>query len=206
LDIWLFIMKVFILGRPQSGRSSVANALCQNTKYCYVDGSDWVKRTFRSKREGEHPEHYHDAYHEYVANKLQKDNNLCLRNIEETILNNISDNYIIDGIIVPRDFIYLFNPAQDFVVFLNRNDDEDLPTKDYEKIGVSVMRDYCFWLSAASLLEKNKWYEYNFKMKGGDPERFKVMGSKNSVFIVGSLDKVTEHLKNALLNLPVQKF
>jgi hypothetical protein len=194
-------MKVFLLGRPQSGRSTVAKALCQDTKYCYVDGSDWVKQTFRSKREGEHPEQYHDAYHEYFANRLKGDADLCLRNIVDTILSYSSDNYIIDGVITPRDFISLFDPIHDFVVFLNRNDDEDIPMKDYEKIGVSVMRDYCFWMSAANLLPKDKWFEYNFKMTGGDPTRFKAMGSKNSVFIVGSLDKAIQHLKETLNDL-----
>lgn len=194
-------MKVFILGRPQSGRSSVAKALCQEAKYCYVDGSDWVRQTFRSRREGEHVEQYQDAYHEYFANRLKGDTDLCLRNMEDTILYNPSDNYVIDGIVLPRDFIYLFDCAQDFVVFLNRNGDEDIPMKDYEKIGVSVMRDYCFWMSAANLLSKDKWYEYNFKMTGGDPSRFKAMGSKNSVFIVGSLDKAIEHLKASLNDL-----
>jgi len=48
------------------------------------------------------------------------------------------------------------------------------------------------------MLCREQWHEYNFKMVGGLVEKFKSMGSKNSVFIVGTLDKVIEHLKEYL--------
>jgi len=35
-------------------------------------------------------------------------------------------------------------------------------------------------------------------MAGGGADRFKTMGSKNSVFIVGSIDKVIQHLQEVL--------
>jgi hypothetical protein len=194
-------MKIFILGRPESGRSTVAEALCQDRQYCYVDGSHWVKQTFRPKRDEEHIEQYHDAYHQYFVDRLMGDSNLCLRNIQDTILSNPSDRYVIDGIVAPRDFVTLFDYNHDFVVFLNRNGEEEIQMKDYEKIGVSVMRDYCFWMSSAGLFTKERWHEYNFKMNGGDPTRFKTMGSKNSVFIVGTLEKAIQHLRDTLNNL-----
>src|SRR5258708_3398056 len=198
-------MKVFVLGLPESGRSTVATALCQDSRYCYVDGVHWIKQTFRPKRENEHIEQYQDAYHQYFVNRLMGDADLCVRNIEDTILYNLSNHYVIDGIATPRDFSTLFDYTQDFVVFLNRTDNEDVHMKDYEKIGVSVMRDYCFWLSSAGLLPKERWHEYNFKMAGGTTDRFKAMGSKNSVFVVSSLDKAIIHLQETLINLPIQE-
>jgi adenylate kinase family enzyme len=194
-------MKVFILGLPESGRSTVAQSICQDIRYSYVDGSHWIKKTFRSQREGEHIEQFLDAYHQYFIKRLIDDPNICLRNIEETMRCNSSEHFIIDGVATPRDFVTLFDYSQDFVVFLNRNGNEEVQMKDYEKIGVSVMRDYCFWMSAAGLLPREHWYEYNFKMTGGDPQRYKAMGSKNSVFIVGTLEKAVSHLKDSLNDL-----
>jgi hypothetical protein len=198
-------MKVFILGLPESGRSTVATALCQDSQCCYVDGSHWVKQTYRSKRDNEHIEQYHDAYHQYFVNRLMSDPDMCIRNIEDTILSVQSNFYVIDGLASPRDFATLFDYTQDFVVFLNRTDNEDVRSQDYEKIGVSVMRDYCFWMSSARLLPRNRWHEYNFKIVGGPVDRFKAMGSKNSVFVVSSIDKVITHLQETLVNLPVQE-
>ena len=191
-------MKIFILGRPQSGRSTVAKALCQDRRYCYVDGSHWIKQSFRSQKNDEHIEQYQDTYHQHVNNKLVSDTDLSAHMIGH-IFNYIeSEYYVIDGVVTPRDFISLFDYNEDFVVFLNRNDDEDVSMKDYEKIGISVMRDYCFWMSAAGLLKQERWLEFNFKMTGGDPNRLKKMGSKNTVWIVGSLDKAILILKDVL--------
>lgn len=191
-------MKIFILGYPESGYHDVAQSICQDIKYCYVDGLNWVRQTFRSIRDDEHIEQYYDAYHQYFTDRLIEDSNLCLRNIKDTIACNVSEHYVISGIASPRDFATLFDYTQDYVVFLNRTDNEDAQIKDYEKIGVSVIRDYCFWMSSANLLPKERWLEFNFKMWGTDKERFKKMGSKNSVFIVGSLEKVILHLQETL--------
>jgi hypothetical protein len=169
-----------------------------------VDGIRWVKQTYRPKRDNEHTEQYNDAYHQYFVSRLLGDVDFCIRNIKDTILYNSSSHYVIDGMVSPRDFALLFDYTQDFVVFLNRTDNEDIQMQDYEKIGVSVMRDYCFWMSSAGLLSRDRWYEYNFKMVGGPTDRFKAMGSKNSVFVTSSIDKVIEHLRETLLSLPVQ--
>lgn len=191
-------MKIFILGLPQSGRTVVAKAISQNNKYYYIDSSHWFKDTYRPKLANEHIEQYHDTYHQYVLDRLINDPNLFSRHIINIITNSLENNFVIDGTVTPRDFITLFDPSQDFVVFLNRIDNEDIQVKDYEKIAISVMRDYCFWLSSANLLSRDKWHEYNFKMTNGNMDRFKVMGSKNKVFIVGSLNKVIDNLKETL--------
>jgi hypothetical protein len=81
---------------------------------------------------------------------------------------------------------------------LNRTDHQEVKLKDYENIGVSVIRDYCFWLSSAGFLPRERWYEYNFKMTGGAIDRFRSMGSKNSVFIMGTLNRAIDHLQKAL--------
>jgi adenylate kinase family enzyme len=194
-------MKVFIIGMPESGRTTVARAICQSTQFVYVDASSWMKNSFRPQRDGEHPEQYHDAYHHWVMNRVKENKNLIIDHVAGTMSGYEGAdklNWVIDGVSSPHDFPALFDHNKDFVVFLNRTDNQEIKIKDYETIGTSVIRDYCFWLSAGGILSRDRWHEYNFKMVGGVVEKFKAMGSKNSVFIVGSLDKVIEHLKEVI--------
>lgn len=186
---------------PESGRTTVAKSLCQDTSFIYVDASGWLKDSFRPQREGEHPEQYHDAYHHWYLNRVKENKTLTVNHVNSTIAAYGSESHwVIDGINSPHDFPNLFDYNQDFVVFLNRTDNQEVKIKDYETIGTSVIRDYCFWLSSGGMLPKDRWHEYNFKIVGGVIEKFKAMGSKNSVFIVGSLDKVVEHLKGVILD------
>jgi hypothetical protein len=49
-------------------------------------------------------------------------------------------------------------------------------------------------MSAAGVLNKDRWLEYNFKIPGEDSDFVKAMGAQNSVFIVKSINKVISHL------------
>lgn len=194
-------MKVFVIGLPESGRTTVAKSLCTNSQFVYVDANSWLKDSFRTPKPDEHPEHYHDAYHHWYLNRLKENQNVIIEHVQATIAAYESDNdWVIDGVSSPHDFPILFNPDEDFVVFLNRNDNQEIKIKDYENIGTSVIRDYCFWLASGGLLSRERWHEYNFRMQSTGAERFKATGSKNSVFIVGSVERVISHLKEALQN------
>jgi adenylate kinase family enzyme len=195
-------MEIFIIGMPGSGRTTVAKALCQQEGFRYVDSISWVKATFRDQKPGEHPDQYQDAYHHWFTNRLKEDPFLGTDNVFDSIAaykksEGQESHYIIDGVMSPKDFTELFDYNTDMVVFLNRTDNET-SHKDYESIGVSVIRDYCFWLSAAELLPKERWFEYNFKMNAPPGDFVKAMGSKNSVFVVKSISNVIDHLSNAL--------
>lgn len=195
-------MQIFIIGMPGSGRTTVAKALCQDKRCRYVDSTSWVKSTFREPKAGEHPDQYHDSYHQWFTSRMKEDSCLGTDNVFDSIVayekQDPQDHiYVIDGVVSPKDFAELFDYNRDLVVFLNRNDNDNRH-KDYESIGVSVMRDYCFWLSSADLLSRDRWFEYNFKMSDVPADHIKAMGSKNSVFVVKSLSKVIEHLRGAL--------
>lgn len=195
-------MKVFIVGMPESGRTTVAKALCQDQRYRYVDGSTWVKSTFRPQKEGEHPQQYHDEYHTWFLDRLKRKPNMCLDHVTDAIafyegVCGPEFDIVIDGVVGPRDFINLFDYNEDIVVFLDRTNNAS-EYKDYENIGVSVIRDYCFWMSAATLLPRERWIEYKFQIPGEESDYIKALGSKNSVFIVRSVNKAIVHLKELL--------
>ena len=108
--------------------------------------------------------------------------------------------FVIDGISSPQRLHHLFDYQKDIVVFLNRTDNTH-EYRDHENIGTSVIRDYCFWMSAASLISKHKWLEYNFRIPGEYSTHIKVMGAQNSVFIVKSIAQVISHLREKIWEL-----
>jgi adenylate kinase family enzyme len=197
-------MKIFLLGMPSSGRTTVAKELCKSSRhYCYMDAISWVQSTFRQPNPGERPQQFEDDYHQWFNNRLRHNPQLIVDNISnciETYGPETNKHFVIDGLSSPRDFAQLFDYNQDMVVFLNRTNNST-EYKDYQNIGLSVMRDYCFWLSSAELLSKNRWFEYNYTIPGEDSDWIKSLGHKNSVFIVKSTSKVISHLSEHLLNL-----
>lgn len=192
-------MKIFIVGLPESCRTTVAKALCQSKNCGYIHAIDWVKSTFRQQKLEEKPQQYHDEYHHWFTSRLKNHPEMIVDNITDVIKAYDSEvtNFIIDGLVSPKDFIKLFDYNTDIIIFLNRINNH-AEYKDYENIGVSVIKDYCFWLSSADLLSKDRWLEYNFHVPGEESDFVKALGSKNSVFIVKSINKVISHIKDRL--------
>lgn len=196
-------MKIFIIGMPFSGRTTIAKAISDEEKYHYIDASNWIKYTFRDQKEGESDIKYQDEYHSYLTKRMQLNPNFTMSNIVDSIaaVNGKYNIFIIDGIASPKDFIHLFNINEDVVVFLNRIDNVK-EFKDSDSISISVIRDYCFWMSSVGLLSKDRWLEYNFKMNSEQElTTVKKLVSKNTVFLVKTFNSVILHLKEALSSL-----
>lgn len=195
-------MNIFVVGMPESGRTTVSKALCKLDEYRYIDASSWIKASFRDQKAGEHPEQYHDEYHTWLTNRMKINPRLIVDNIYDSMdaYGKEPHNFVIDGLVSPKDFTQLFDYNQDVVVFLDRTNNT-AEYKDYENIGVSVTRDYCFWMSSAGLLPKERWLEYKFQIPGEDSDFIKTLGSKNSVYIVKSINNVISHLQEKLESL-----
>lgn len=197
-------MKIFIIGIPYSGRTTVAKAILQKERYLYIDASSWVRNTFRDQEDGEHIQKYLESYHEYLTKRIQANPLFAIDNVLDTIkaYKNETNISIIDGINNPKDFVHLFDVNKDIIVFLNRTDNSE-EFKDSESIAVSVIRDYCYWMSTAGLLSKDRWLEYNFKIPGDGAEvnLIRKMGTKNSVFLARSIKNTITHLKKSLKEL-----
>ena len=170
---------------PQSGRTTVAKALCESDKYRYIDTFSWVKATFREPKPDEYFQHFDEEFHSWFTNRMKMSPNMIIDNVYDSMdaYDDQHIDFVIDGLTSPRDFTRLFDYNQDVVVFLNRSGNP-AEFRDYQNIGVSVMRDYCFWLSSADLLSRARWFEYNFTIPGEDTDLVKSLGHKNSVFII----------------------
>ncbi len=192
-------MKIFIVGLPRSGRTTVSEAVCKSHNFEYIDAMSWVRSTFREQKADEHPHQYEDDYQQYLTKRMMVNPWFVSDHIYEMmkVANNEDSVFVIDGVSSPRDFTNLFDYKQDIVVFLNRVG-YDTEYRDHESIGVSVIRDYCTWMSSAGLLNRDRWLEYNFKIPGEPSDHVKVMGAHNSVFIVKSINKVISHLTEKL--------
>src|SRR5271155_1659217 len=159
-------MKIFIVGLPKSGRTTAAQAIADHFQARYVDAMSWLKDTFRGRQEGEHVQHYEDTYDHFLSIRRLVNPLLISKHVKDLLKTHDQDKvFVIDGIASPKDFVELFEYRKDIVIFLNRTDN-DVEFKDHENIGVSVIRDYCFWMASANLLPKNRWLEFNFKIPG----------------------------------------
>lgn len=193
-------MKIFIIGLPQSGRTTIAKAVAEHFKARHIDAMSWVRSTFRSRKHDEHIQRYEDEYDHFLSIRRTVNPWFITSHVYDLLKSHIDDKiFVIDGIASPRDFAELFDYRQDVVVFVNRTDGST-EFKDHENIGVSVIRDYCFWMSSAGLLAKDRWLEYNFKIPGEDADFVKELGSKNTVFIIKSINKAISHLLERLKN------
>lgn len=198
-------MKIFIIGLPRSGRTTIARALSAHFTAPHIDAMSWIRDTFRKQEAGEHIHHYEDDYDRFLSIKRTVNANFISNHVHDLLkIHEQEKIVVIDGVASPKDFSELFDYRYDVVVFLNRTDG-DFEFRDHENIGISVIRDYCFWMSSASLLARHKWIEYNFKIPGEESDFVKELGSKNSVFIVRSIGKAIAHLIASLENIVREK-
>jgi hypothetical protein len=186
-------MKIFVVGLPNSGRTTVAKAITEKIGGQYIDAMEWLKRSFRDRKHQEAQPQYEEAYQQFLSVRREINPNVIISNVRDLLTAYSGYNAVIDGIASPKDFTDLFDYRHDIVIFLNRTDNP-VEYRDHENIGVSVMRDYCFWLSSAGLLRKERWLEYNFQIPGEPSEQVKTLGSKNSVFIIKSINQVIVHV------------
>jgi|ERR1035437_559332 adenylate kinase family enzyme len=191
-------MKIFLIGISQSGRTTVANALCENNSFQLIDALDCMQFSFRERLPKEHPQKFQEEYQLALSLKTKENPNHCIDSVKN-IMNNYPDKkyLIIDNITSPRDFAHLFNINEDIVIFLNRVDNE-AEYKDCDSIAVSVMRDYCFWMSSCNYLNRERWLEFNFRIPGEDSDATKMLGSRNSIYIVKNINKVILHLRELI--------
>lgn len=195
-------MKVFIIGLPQSGRTSVAKHLSKDADFHTIEIGAYLKNIFKRSFSGPE-EDFCDKYKEFIANilkndsKFYKENLRYLKNSIKLAKKNGVKNFVIEDLVGPMDFIKLFNYNEDIVVFLNRLDNPSV-ANEQENICLSLIKDYCLWLVTMSCLDKDRWIEYNFKSTYSTDNTVKTMGVHNSIFILKSFEGVASHLSDIL--------
>lgn len=182
-------MKVFIIGFKNSGRTTIAKELASYMNFSYVDAC--VTSMFRPILPNESQENYSQFIDEATANILKLDKNVVL-----TLLKN-KNNIIVDGIQSPIDIINCFDYNQDYIVFCNRTDYEP-EFLDKAKIGIALIKDYCYWLSSLNLISAERWIECNYKLPGPENVEVKKLNNKNSIYITKNMVNTIELLKKII--------
>jgi adenylate kinase family enzyme len=197
-------MKVFIIGLPGAGKTTAAKNMCEKLGSIYLDPDACIRHTFREPNENESIQQYMDLYNEYINQRLVIDPDLIIKSITDIIkvhpiiYGSENDQFIIDGISNPRDFIQLFDYTKDLVVFLNRMDNE-MEYRGVQNISLSVMKDYCLWLASSNLLSKDRWFEFNFTIPGDEKQDLvKKAGFHNTVILARSFKRVISSLEEIL--------
>jgi len=178
-------MKIFLIGHPKSGKTVMAKSL---VGFKHVTGQLHFEMNSHLSVE--------DLKEDY-KNILLKGEDFDLNYIKQLMNSYMDSNFVIDGITDPKVFISLFDPNKDMVVFLNRLNN-DIDVEDYQNISLCIIKDYCFWMSSIGILDKRRWIEYNFRIPGEDSKVIKELGTKNSVFVIKSLNNVITHLKDII--------
>lgn len=196
------VMKVFILGLSQCGKTTVAKALAQSPDAFCISASAWLKSNFREQALKEDQEDFEKERNEFLSTALKRHSDLIIDSIETTMSMHSDFNpklkkFIIDGITSPRDFMKLFDYNTDVAIFLNRVDNPS-EINDHDGIGQNVIRDYCLWFSTMGLLPKDRWTEYNYRMPGEESEFVKELSSRNLVTITKNINKAIEIMRARL--------
>jgi len=159
-------MNYFIIGNTKSGKTGVAKILQRKHKNLdFLSASEMIKIEFIKK----YPERFSNLG-EYVktitnfsVNLLQNDPKANAKYLKLKLQQNKEKSFIIDGLRNPIDFMEIFNPLEDVIIYIDNYD--KIPKTNFEEYGINAIRSYFNFLTANRML-KNKiihLYGYSYE-------------------------------------------
>ncbi len=140
---------LFIIGASGSGKTTLTNLFYYRDK---ISASGWIESKFPE----EYKNRLNDKSRKDITKKsldsLKEDPNICINYIRNHNLN--YNDFIIDGIRNPRDFISLFDCNKDTVIFLRRL---ATPAANSFETGIYVIENYINWLISNNLLSEKSF-------------------------------------------------
>lgn len=133
-------MNVFVIGSSGSGKSTLAKKLVERYGFNHVKPSAGL-RASNPQRDDETTRDYVQRITDVAIAKLQADPNYFIDYMRGQAANNAN---IYDGVRNPRDFVALFNPAEDLVVHVTSDDARDLTT--FEHSGIAAIVCVANWM------------------------------------------------------------
>lgn len=144
-------MKIFILGRSGSGKTPFARKISQALDFQYIPASEWVKDLF--DRTIEDRNRYIETMTCFSLQALRQRPTRCIEFIKSRY--DLCTPSVIDGIRNPHDFINLYDPTVDLVVFLECLANHTHETV-FEKEGLKVIRQYLEFLNKTGILAQQE--------------------------------------------------
>lgn len=145
---------IFVIGLSKVGKTPLSDQLAKPFGLTRVSGSEWIRSTFVPTNSG-------NALAEITAasqKRLQENPDVCVGFITKKYNIVERGGFVIEGLRNPRDFVLLFRPERDFVLFVTHPNNTLAPTA-FETQGVDVIRSAVSWMTQNSLLDASRVIE-----------------------------------------------
>jgi hypothetical protein len=150
-------MSLFVLGRSRTGKTPFAAQVALALGCPHLMASEWVRKRFPPARFPDR-QSLVDALTRFAVEELKRDPRACIDYIRTH--HDLGRFNVIEGVRNPHDFVHLFDPRRDAVVFLEHTANELRPTA-FEG-GLGVIETYLDYLRDAGLLSRPDVFVYRY--------------------------------------------
>jgi GTPase SAR1 family protein len=134
------MVKIFILGTSQSGKTTLAKAICQQLPLQHVSASTWIRKHFHENTQDKQT--LIASMTAFATQKLKLNPFACIEELQKKY--DLNQPSVIEGIRNPFDFANLFDPNTDRVIRITYKNNKLQPT-EFEK-GLEVVDDLLTWM------------------------------------------------------------
>lgn len=146
---------IFVIGKTNVGKTPLVEYLKTIDGVAAVSASDWVKSIYVRNPDHSKTEYVNDITR-FSKEKLKDDHDCAFRHTNSLL----KELNIIDGVRNPNDFIKLFDPNRDVVVFV----DPISPSK-YSTLfddGVDIIVSYVYWMIQNGLFDGDRFFQIEY--------------------------------------------
>lgn len=143
---------IFVIGPSKTGKTPLADRLAASLGFARVSGSEWVRTQFKP---GPDPSTFLADITAYSQQELQRNPDVCVDFIFQKYNLVGKGGFVIEGLRNPRDFMLLFRPERDLVLFLDYYNNPVTPT-DFEEKGIRLISSTVSWMVTNKLLDSKR--------------------------------------------------
>jgi len=153
-------MNIYIIGPSRSAKTPISNQVAEAVKAIRISASDWVRNIFVPSGPVVTMEDKQRTLEEITrfSQLLLADNpNRCIDHIRQNYPGVVAQdgNYVLEGFRNPRDFLTLFNPAHDRVVFLTFPS-SPLSPLTFETEGLALIEQTVNWFAKCGMMSAER--------------------------------------------------
>lgn len=151
------MVKIFILGTSQSGKTTLAKAICQQLPLQHVSASTWVRKHFHENTQDK--QSLIASMSAFATQQLKQNPFACIEELKKTY--DLNQPSVIEGVRNPFDFANLFDPSADGVIRISFKNNKLQPT-EFEK-GLEVVDDLLSWMFKNQMISDTQVLNLDFE-------------------------------------------